>query len=155
MTQPALAVHDVSRDVQGVVTGTPVLTADGALPVEYLAAGDRVVTRSGLRVLRGISVRVIRRAALVRIGSGTLGIGRPDADVLVPAGQPVLIRDWRAQAMFGTPTAMIAAGRLVDGHLIRHEAQCDVRIYALQFDAPEVVHAGGLELGCRPQRVTA
>lgn len=34
--------------------GTIVLTQDGALPVEYLSPGDRVVTRSGLCVLRQI-----------------------------------------------------------------------------------------------------
>jgi len=35
--------------------GTIVYTLDGALPVEFLNAGDRIVTRAGSRVLRGIS----------------------------------------------------------------------------------------------------
>jgi len=34
--------------------GVIVFTADGALPVEFLSPGDRIVTRSGMRVLRGI-----------------------------------------------------------------------------------------------------
>lgn len=38
----------------GLPTGTVVLTADGALPVEYLSPGDRIVTRAGMRVLRDI-----------------------------------------------------------------------------------------------------
>jgi hypothetical protein len=38
----------------GIALGTHVLTADGTLPVEYLEAGDRIVTRSGMRTLRGI-----------------------------------------------------------------------------------------------------
>lgn len=34
--------------------GTIVLTMDGALPVEFLSPGDRIVTRAGARVLRDI-----------------------------------------------------------------------------------------------------
>lgn len=34
--------------------GTIVLTMEGALPVEYLNAGDRIITRAGMRVLRDI-----------------------------------------------------------------------------------------------------
>lgn len=149
-----MTVKAMSLDVQGMVAGTMVLTADGALPVEYLAAGDRIVTRSGLRVLRGVAVQVVRRAALVRIGADTLGVGRPEGDVLVSAGQPVLIRDWRAQAMFGVPQAMIEARRLVDGHLIRAQSKTDVQVHLLQFDRSEVIYAGGLELGCAGQPVT-
>lgn len=39
--------------------GTIVYTLDGALPVEYLNAGDRIITRAGARVLRGISAGVV------------------------------------------------------------------------------------------------
>ncbi len=42
------------QDPTGIAAGTVVLTADGALPVDFLEPGDRVVTRSGLRVLRDI-----------------------------------------------------------------------------------------------------
>ncbi len=38
-----------------IATGTIIYTLDGALPVEYLAPGDRIITRAGMRVLRGIS----------------------------------------------------------------------------------------------------
>ncbi|RPE71248.1 hypothetical protein EDD53_0363 [Pacificibacter maritimus] len=38
----------------GIALGTLVLTADGALPVEYLEQGDRIITRSGMRTLRNI-----------------------------------------------------------------------------------------------------
>ena len=138
-----------------MVAGTIVLTAAGALPVEYLSAADRIVTRSGLRALRGVTVTVLRRAAMVRIGVDTLGIGQPAAEVVVSAGQQVMIRDWRAQTMFGAAQALIPARLLVDGHWIRAEAKTDVRLFALKFETRDVVYAGGLELGCAPQRVTA
>jgi hypothetical protein len=38
----------------GITQGTRVLTADGDMPVEYLEPGDRIITRAGIRVLRGI-----------------------------------------------------------------------------------------------------
>ena len=41
----------------GMAPGTIIYTLDGALPVEYLAPGDRIITRAGMRVLRDISVR--------------------------------------------------------------------------------------------------
>ena len=145
----------VSQTLQGVLAGTVVLTADGALPVEFLSAGDRIATRSGLRTLRGVAVQVVRRAAMVRIGTDTLGQGRPACETVVPAGQGILIRDWRAQALYGKPQAIVPAARLVDGTLIRSEAHTDVRLYALQFDFAEVIYAGGLELSCTPETVAA
>jgi hypothetical protein len=155
MKQSAFKVKESSPDVQGIVAWTVVLTAQGAMPVEFVVTGDRIVTRSGLRVLRAVSVQVLRRAALVRIGADTLGIGHPADDILVPAGQLILIHDWRAQAIFGTERGLVAARRLVDGHWIRAEAKTDVRLFTLEFDAPEVVYAGGLELGCALQTATA
>jgi len=155
MTKSAFGVRSVALASQGMLAGTDVLTADGALAVEHLAAGDRIVTRSGLRVLRGVTVQVVRRAALVRFGVDILGVGRPEAAVLVPAGQTVLIRDWRARAMYGCAQALIPAARLVDGQLIRAEAHGDLRLFGLHFDGPEVIYAGGLELGCVPQVVAA
>lgn len=38
----------------GLPAGTIILTLDGALPVEYLAAGDHIITRAGARVLRDL-----------------------------------------------------------------------------------------------------
>ncbi len=148
-------VSGISQTLEGVVAGTAVLTADGALPVEHLDAGDRIVTRSGMRVLRGVSVQLVHRAAMVRIGADTLGVGRPADAVLVAPGTGILIRDWRARALFGTAQAMVPARRLVDGALIRTEAMSDVRLFALHFDRDEVIYAGGLEIGCAPEKVAA
>ena len=155
MTEAAFNLERIALDLQGLAAGTMVLTAEGALPVEYLAAGDRVVTQSGLRAVQAVTVQTVKRAAMVLIGVDMLGVGRPDTDVLVAAGQTVLIRDWRAQAMYGRAQALIPAARLVDGQVIRAEALSDARLFALQFSADQVIYAGGLELGCTPQRVPA
>lgn len=50
-----LRVKDILPNYEdGIARGTLVLTADGTLPVEYLDAGDRIITRSGIRTLRGL-----------------------------------------------------------------------------------------------------
>lgn len=141
--------------VQGIAAGTPVLTLDGALPVEYLSPGDRVVTRAGARRIAQVEVTVIRNARMVRIAAGTLGVDRPPQDLLVSAAQGILLRDWRAKALYGAAQAMIPAARLCDGELIRAEVVPEVRLYALVFDEPTVIYAGGLELACGALTVRA
>ena len=99
----------VSTTLMAVLAGTPVLTLEGDLPVEFLQPGDRVITRAGARRITQVEVTVVRNARVVRISHGTLGVDCPTEDVTVSAAQEILIRDWRAKAMFGRPQAMIAA----------------------------------------------
>lgn len=139
----------------GVAAGSVVMTLDGALPIEHLTPGDRIITRDGLRVLRGLNVRVARNSTTIRIGASTLGPDRPQDDVIVAPDQKVLVRDWRAKAMFGTERAMVEAERLVDGEFIRAEAVAELRLFTLEFDAPVVIYVNDLELGVEPATVKA
>jgi hypothetical protein len=132
----------------GMMTGTMVRTLDGVLPVEYLTPGDRIVTRNGARRLTSVSVQARKMVDLVRIRASTLGHDRPEQDLLVAPGQPVLIRDWRARAIFGTPVAAIPAARLADGEFVCLESHRQVRLFTLRFDEDEVIYAEGLELAC-------
>lgn len=132
----------------GILAGTMVRTLDGLLPVEYLTPGDRIVTRSGARRLTSISVQARKMVDLVRIRASTLGHDRPEQDLLVSTGQPILIRDWRARAIFGTPVAAIPAARLADGEFVCLETHRHVRLFTLRFDEDEVIYAEGLELAC-------
>ena len=141
------------KKVGGLVAGTPVMTMDGELPVDYLTPGDRILTRSGVRKLTAISVRVDHNVAMVRIGSGTLGHSRPSTETLVPLHQLILIRDWRAQALYDAPQAFVAAGRLCDGNLVWVEIMAEMRVYTLEFDADVVIYAGGLEMACLRETV--
>ena len=139
----------------GLVAGTRVMTMDGDLPVDYLTPGDRILTRAGARVLAAVTVRVERDVDMVQIGTGTLGHHRPCADMLVPVHQMILIRDWRAQALYGAPQALVAAGRLADGSLIRTVAMAEARLFTLHFECDVVIYAGGMELACLRETVTA
>lgn len=132
----------------GMLAGTMVRTLDGVLPVEYLTPGDRIVTRNGARRLTSISVQARKMIDLVRIRASTLGHDRPEQDLLVSPGQPILIRDWRASAIFGSPVAAIPASRLADGEFVCLETHRQVRLFTLRFDEDEVIYAEGLELAC-------
>ena len=147
-------VSTVTAALQAIAVGTPVLTLDGELPVEFLQPGDRILTRAGARRVKQVAVTLVRNARVVKIAHDTLGVDRPSVDVTVSADQQILIRDWRAKAMFGQNQAMIPAARLVDGEYIRAETVAEMRFFELSFDEDAVIYAGGLELAC-PALVTA
>ena len=139
----------------GLVAGTRVMTMDGDLPVEYLTPGDRILTRAGARNLLDIKVRVDHDVDMVRIGAGTIGHDRPCQETLVPMHQMLLIRDWRAQALYGAPQALVAAGRLADGTMVKVETVAEARVFTLEFDGDVVIYAGGLEIACLRETVSA
>jgi hypothetical protein len=131
------AAHDVA-------VGTIVLTMDGAIPVEFLTPGDRIITRNGAQTLRGAKARTVADCTMIRVCGDEMDDGQ--ADVMLTPDQPILIRDWRARAITGNTQAMIAAGRLVDGAYMRRETVVAQRVVRLEFDAPVVIYAGNLEL---------
>ncbi len=132
----------------GMLSGTMVRTLDGVLPVEFLTPGDRIVTRAGARRVTSISVVTRKQVDLVRIRASTMGHDRPDQDLLLSPGQPVVIRDWRAQTLYGVSAAAIPAARLADGEFVCMETHRQVRLFTLRFDDEEVIYAEGLELAC-------
>ena len=149
-TARATVVQTAPTLDHGLASGTTVRTLDGILPVEYLTPGDRIITRDGAQRLASIEVTLVQNARVIRITEGTLGIDQPTGDMIVSPDQPILIRDWRAKAMFGTATAMAPAASLVDGDYIRAEVLAEVRLYTLRFAGNAIIYAGGLELACAP-----
>lgn len=136
----------------GVMPGCILLTLDGEMPVEHLLPGDRVITRdTGTAVLRAIRKHRITTRA-VRILAGSLGDTRPDRDVILPAAQQILVRDWRADALFGARCALARAGALVDGEFIQALGPRDMTLFELEFDAPHILYADGLELAFEPRQ---
>ena len=148
---PAAEVTSVS----GLTVGTTVLTLDGELPVQFLAPGDRIITRSGAKVLKSVEVSVLRDADMIRVSASALGHDRPEADCFIAPGQKIMLRDWRAKALYGQDVAMIEAQRLCDGDYIRPETVTEIRVFTLKFDCDEVIYAGGLELACEAAKITA
>ena len=142
MTAPSKPAAPVS----GLAAGTIILTLEGELPIEFLSAGDRIITRdSGMTVVRGLRRREVTCDAVL-VTAGSLGHDRPVGDTILPAGQKILVRDWRAQALYGTKQAMIPAARLVDGEFVRAIGKTTMIVYEIICDRDHVIYAGGLEL---------
>jgi hypothetical protein len=154
LQQPTTDHGALRSQRSGMLAGTRIRTLEGTLPVEYLEPGDRIVTRSGARRLVGVSVIVLADADLIRIRASSLGHDRPDQDLLVLPGQPIVIRDWRARALYGVAVAAIPAERLVDREFIQRETLPEARLFTLQFEGDEVIYAEGLEIACPVQTPT-
>ncbi len=130
----------------GLAAGTIVLTSDGEIPVEYLSPGDKIITRNAGMVTLTAVKRQNARVASVAIAAGSLGDTRPETNVILPAAQHVLVRDWRAKALAGATQAVLPAGCLVDGEYITDLGERRMSLVQLGFDAPHVIYADGLEL---------
>ncbi|GAA6150196.1 Hint domain-containing protein [Pseudooceanicola nitratireducens] len=135
--------------VAGIAAGTKVMTLDGEMPVEFLTAGDRVITRdTGMAVLKNVRTRKVA-CDVIHVSAGSIGHNRPETDVALPSGQEVLIRDWRAEAMFGKKSALVTAAQLVDGEYVRAMGKGVLTVYELEFDTDHIIYAGGLEMAAK------
>lgn len=135
-----------SQDFSGLAADSIILTRDGEQRVGDLGPGARVITRDGgLATVSGVRHRQVTTRA-VRIRAGSLGHTRPERDVVLPAGQAVLVRDWRAPAMFGGRQALVPASRLIDGEFIAEIGAREMTLCDVEFDAPHILYVDGLEL---------
>jgi hypothetical protein len=133
-------------DLHGLLAGALIFTQDGELPVEHLCQGDRIITRdAGYATLLSLEAAQVT-TDLVRIRQGSLGRNRPPGDMLLPAGQRLLLRDWRARALYGKAQALVPASQLVDGEFVTRAGRREVRLLTLRFRRPHVIYANGLEL---------
>ena len=141
-------IERLAREIEftGLAAGALVMTLEGEMPVDFLSAGDRVITRdSGMATVRSVRAKTIT-CDVVSIMAGSLGHTRPERDVTLPADQRVLIRDWRAEAMTGQKQALIPARDLIDGEFVRVQAGVEVTLYEIELDRAHVIYADGLEV---------
>lgn len=122
-----------------VAAGCRIWTADGALPAEYLAPGDRIVTRGRGYVRLVEAAAVSLRIDAVEVAPGALGRGRPEAPVIVPAGQALLLRGSGRQAA-------APAGCLAGWPGLRALGLRELRLVRLRLETAETLYAEGLEL---------
>jgi len=140
------AMPVAATDLQGLCAGSTLLTMDGELPVEHLSAGDRVITRDcGMAVVRDVTVAEAM-VTPITIKPGSFGHTRPHRATVVLPGTRILIRDWRAPALYGRKDALVAASQLVDGEFVAQGAAQVMRIFALTFDTPHILYVDGLEV---------
>lgn len=131
----------------GFPVGTQLLTDHGPVAVEALGPGDMVITRNGgAQPIRALETATCKVRA-IRFSAGCFGRGGPVCDMLLPDAQPVLIRDWRARALFGQSQAMVCAGQLVDDTFIHDIGPRRLVLYRLDLGRARVVQGFGLHLG--------
>lgn len=135
--------------VVGLFAGSTVLTLRGAVPVQELRKGDKVITRNGARKLLALSCTLQEAVDIVEIAPGALGHDRPELAMCLPADQKVHLRDWRAQALFGSAQATIEVSRLIDGEFIKAGKSEPQPLYELGFERDEIIYVDGMELLCR------
>lgn len=130
----------------GIASGTIVLTMDGEIPVEHLTAGDRVITRdTGVARLKAVHLSEISTCPY-KISKDRLGEGRPLIDTFVAADQHILVRGLLAKALFKSDSVMVPVSRLADGEFITKCKEQVMSNYQLEFDAPHIIYANGLEI---------
>ncbi len=135
-----------NNKLSGLIEGAQVLTLNGYVPIEELQPGQRIITRSGMRVLREkrLESHMMRP---IRVGRGTLGFTRPNADMLMAPDQEVMVRDWRAEMLFGRDMVIMDIARLVDGKYISQMEELEMHnVYQLAFDEEEIFYADGVEI---------
>lgn len=150
-TPPDPAIADDLPDSPArldVPAGTQILTMTGPCPADALKPGDRLITRAGVLRLAAVSMHPAQAVLVCRVSARALGHDRPEDDILLPADMPILLRDWRAQALYGQAHAVVPLHRLADGVHIRPAPATDLRMVCLTLPRDAVIYAGGLELAC-------
>lgn len=145
-------LHNVQA---GLSANTIVLTMNGERAVRDLKPGDRIITRdAGMAILKDIRSST-KTCPTVRIKAGSLGHNRPPDDIMLPAGTQILVRDWRAKALFGQTQALVPAHKLHDGEYVTVLGAATLSVYELTFERPHIIYAGGLEVSCQTSQVVA
>ncbi len=138
-----------------VVSGTLIDTEAGCVPVETLQPGDRIRTvDAGLQTLRWVGARRVTGSEQaadpdlkpIVIRKDALGPGRPFRDLRVSPQHRVLLRDWRAQMLFGEDEVLAPAKALInDATITIDHAGEAVTYHHLLFSSHQVIVTDGAE----------
>ena len=136
--------------------GTRILTPNGQVAIEDLEIGDRVITRDhgiqcicwiGATKLSAGYVAAMPSLRPILIRKGALGENQPEQDMRLSRQHRVLVRDWRAEVMFGVEGGVLvpAFSLCNDKTVIEEKPTEDVVYIHMAFDDHEVIYADGIE----------
>lgn len=144
-----MAYVGMPRTVPGFGPGVMIETVEGALPAEWLRAGDMVLTRdNGYRPLRWVGRTALGGkgfTAPVTVPSGFLGKGFPNHALVVSPAQRVLLKSAMVELHFATNEVLCEAGEVADG-LPKSEVADDFAYCHLLLDTHEIILAEGVWL---------
>ncbi|MEP0961910.1 MAG: Hint domain-containing protein [Roseobacter sp.] len=145
----ALAEPIVSNGVNTVAGFTydaRVVTTKGLQAVQNLNVGDRLITRgNGIVPIEALEQQSIIAPAVYFI-AGSLGHYPSNRDSLLPAGQPVLVRDWRANILATKSEVLATAESLIDGEFVRNLGLQTMSLYRIFCKTSQILYADGMEL---------
>ncbi|MDJ0992806.1 MAG: Hint domain-containing protein [Dinoroseobacter sp.] len=134
--------------------GTLIDTPNGLCPVEDIRPGDLVRTRdagaqrvtwAGAVALDSARLAGNPRFRPVLIKAGALGVGQPVRDMLVSRQHRIMLRDWRAELLFGSSEVLVAAVDLVNERdIVQVYDLAPVTYIHFMFDQHQIVRADGL-----------
>lgn len=153
-------------NVAGFAPGTLISTTDGDLPVEWLNAGDKIITRDhGALPLRAMGRQRISRAALaasphlwpVRLSPALFGGYAGARPLFVSSRHRVLLQGVSIEYHFDRKEVLAQAGHLAPPSLA-HVPPVAFTYHHLLFDRHEVILANGiwcesLFLGDQPENL--
>ncbi|MBB94674.1 MAG: hypothetical protein CML68_08740 [Rhodobacteraceae bacterium] len=153
--QVVTTVHNIPL-VICFTPGVMILTPTGEVAIETLEVGDRVVTRDhGVQRIRWIGATTLPATYVNRTSSmrpilvrqGALGPDMPARDMRLSRQHRILVRDWRADLLFGKPDGvLVPVVSLVNDDTILEDRPTDAVTYIhMAFDTHEVVYADGIE----------
>lgn len=135
--------------------GTMIRTDAGERPIEELREGDHVICCEGRpRPIRWIGSRLIAETELranpwlrpVRFETGALGPGLPSQPLTLSPQHRVLLRDWRAELLFGEFEVLAPAKSLInDRSILRVQDKQEVEYFHILLDSHDVIFANGVE----------
>lgn len=155
-----LAVSDVTASIVTTAPvcfcrGSEILTREGYVKIENLAAGDMVWTKdNGYKPIAwiGRSIRTndgsatIEKVSPIRIAAGALGKNSPAQDLYVSPQHRILVRSRIAERLTGNTEVLVAAVHLLDLDGVERVSDFDmVEYYHMLFDQHEIVCANGVE----------
>ncbi|MEJ8561674.1 Hint domain-containing protein [Yoonia sp. GPGPB17] len=126
------------------VSGTEIMTPDGPVRIEDIAAGDLVLTRDhGAQPVRWAASQTVSgmgRLAPVTIGAGRYGARKA---LSVSPQHRVLVTGWQAELLFGEAEVLVPAKALIDDHAVRRAPCRKVTYHHLLFDTHQIVESHG------------
>lgn len=152
-------VNDPAQpDPRGVICFTPgtrIATPDGAIRIDDLREGDRVLTKDngpqevlwiGARRMTGARLFAMPRLRPIRFRAGALGIEMPDDELIVSPEHRMVVHGEVAQALFNTDEVLVQARDLINGRTVTVDSQLrEVTYVHLLLPAHQVVWANGVE----------
>ena len=134
------------------VAGTRIATLSGEIPVEQLAAGDRVHTIDGETAkIRWVGSRKVSNEALARspklrpvlLPKDCFGKGLPNRDLLLSPLHRVRIGSWKTQLLFGESDLLANALHLPQAELVNNFDE-SIEYFHILCDQHEIVFANGV-----------